>query len=519
MSCRPYLLSIVAAAVLSTAGASDLAAQVDGKAVYDRWCAGCHGVDGAGEGSGAGTMMPRPRDFTQALYQIRSTMTGELPTDADILRVIDVGMPGTAMPGWQDVLTQDERLALVDYLKSFSRFFDGPAPEELEFGSAPRVTDERLAEGRAAYELIECFKCHGDTGRGNGTSTPTLNDDYGFPIFAADLTQNWRFNGGGTVEDIYSRLRTGLDGTPMPGFSDLIDAAVITDSELWSLAHYVRSLSPEEPTVREVIVAELLEEGELPSTVSDDRWGDVESFYVPMVGQIVVAPRWFNPRVHTLWVQAMHDGQDMVMLVSWSDPSNSPDPDWLEFTNQVIASMSTQDPGSTTGPGPVDQLTVQFPQVPPQGMERPFFLHGDSRRPAYLWNWNSADGASEAVARGMGTAQTQAGSGDLTVSATHEDGQWKVLLRRSLATEDTEDLQFTPGVVVPVAFQAWDGDNGEQGNQGAVSTWYFVLLEQATPVSVYVAPVVALMLTFAFGMLLVSQAKKADGQDEAARSA
>ena len=71
-----------------------------------------------------------------------------------------------------------------------------------------------------------------------------------------DLTKNWTFNGGSSVEDIYRRLRTGLDGTPMPSFSDLLDAGFMTDDQLWSLAHFVRSLAPEdEPTVQEVIVA------------------------------------------------------------------------------------------------------------------------------------------------------------------------------------------------------------------------------------------------------------------------
>ena len=68
-----------------------------GKAEYERWCAGCHGVDGKGEGPGAATMMPRPRDFTTGRYQIRSTPSGALPTDQDLTRVILDGMPGTAI--------------------------------------------------------------------------------------------------------------------------------------------------------------------------------------------------------------------------------------------------------------------------------------------------------------------------------------------------------------------------------------------------------------------------------------
>ena len=152
----------------------------------------------------------------------------------------------------------------------------------------------RVARGAELYQEIECWQCHGQQGRGDGNSANTLDDDTGFPIYAADLTRNWLFNGGGTVEDIYRRLRTGLDGTPMPTFQDLIDSNIITDDDLWSLAYYVRGLSPEEaPEVREVITASLLEEGELPTTPTDERWAGVEGFYVPLAGQIIQKPRWF----------------------------------------------------------------------------------------------------------------------------------------------------------------------------------------------------------------------------------
>src|SRR5439155_1566231 len=106
-----------------------------------------------------------------------------------------------------------------------------------------RLCGQDTTAGKKVYEKW-CAGCHGDTGAGDGPSAPTLKDDAGFPIYAADLHENWRFRGGGTVEDIYHRLRTGLDGTPMPSFSDLIEQKFLTDEQLWRLAQYVRSLSP-----------------------------------------------------------------------------------------------------------------------------------------------------------------------------------------------------------------------------------------------------------------------------------
>jgi mono/diheme cytochrome c family protein len=507
--------SMIALLALTFAFApSEAAAQVDGAEVYNKWCAGCHAEDGSGNGVAANTMLPRPRDFTTALYQVRTTATGELPTDADMMKVINEGMPGTAMPGWEDILSQDERLALIDHLKSFSRFFQGDAPTPLDFGRATRSSDEVVARGREVFDLIECWRCHGQLGRGDGESAPTLFDNGGFSFNDAETTENWTFNGGSEVDEIYRVLRTGLDGTPMPTFSDIVDANVITDEDLWSLAHYIRSLSPEdEPEVREVVRAALLTEAVLPTTVDDIVWDDVERFYVPLVGQIVVAPRWFNPHVDGIWVQAVHDGRQVALMVSWTDPSLSPAPEWADFAQRVIETMAPGDEGSATAPGAPDQLVVQFPQELSDGMERPFFLQGDGRRPAYTWTWQSQSASAvESISRGMGSAQPQPDEEQhVTVASQHADGEWRVLFTRPLDTGGEDDLVLPPGQAVPMAFQAWDGDNGESGNQAGVSTWYFLFLEQPTPVAVYVAPPVALALTLLFGLLVVRQARLSTG--------
>ena len=501
-------------AVASVLAVGDLSAQDGndlGQVTYDRWCAGCHGVDGTGNGPGAGYMLPRPRDFTQALYQIRTTASGELPTDEDILAIIDRGMPGTTMPAWEDLLSNDEREALVQYLKTFSRFFSPEeVPQPLEFSRATRVNDDVLAEGQAQFQAVECWRCHGDGGRGDGESSPTLADDGDFPTRAADLTENWLFNGGGDVEDIYQRLRTGLDGTPMPNFGDIIEAGVITDDQLWAIAHYVRSLAPEDPPgITEVVRGVIFEDVPLPSSVGDEAWDAVGRAYLPLVGQIIVMPRWFDPRVDGVWVQAAHDGETVAVRVTWSDPNNSPDPLWADWKSLVISLMQPKE-GDPPEEGPTpDQLVVQFPMQMPEGMELPFFLGGDNRRPVYLWQWRSdGDGALEGEARGVGTEAFQSEGLDLTVDASYADGQWRVMFTRPLVTEDEGDLDFVTGEAIPMALFAWDGDNGESGTRGAVSSWYFLFLEDSTPATVYVAPALAMMFTAALGFLVVGRAQK-----------
>ncbi len=494
--------------------AAPLAAQEGnalGREVYDRWCASCHGYEGRGDGYAAEYMLPRPRDFTQALYQIRTTASGQLPTDDDIMRVIDEGMPGTTMPGWEDVLDLEERLALVDYLKSFSRFFAaGEAPEVLSFGGPTRATEEALAEGREVYERIECNRCHGAEGRGDGTSSPTLVDDAGMPIHSADLTENWFFNGGGTVEDIYRRLRTGLDGTPMPSFTDLVDAGVVTDEQLWNLSHFVRSLAPAEaPGVTEVIRAGLVEDAPLPSGPDDPQWASAEAFYIPMGGQILQRPRWFVPQVDGLWVRALHDGDELAVHVSWSDRSRSPDTAWAAFQTQVLAAAGPKEGDMEPGPRP-DGLYVQFPTEIPEGMDKPYFLMGDPGDPVYLWRWESSvDGAREGDARGLGTFALQDDANQsLASGATFSAGRWAVMFRRAIETEDPGDLQFRIGEPVPLGFAAWDGDNGESGSRGSISSWHYIFLQEPTSATVVVAPLIATLLTAGLGVLVVARAQK-----------
>src|SRR5467141_3474141 len=369
-----------------------------GKAVYVKWCSGCHGDGGGGDGPAAATMLPRPRNFTGAIYKIRSTASGQLPTDADLLRAIDEGLPGTAMPAWKTRLSDGERRDVMAYLKTFSAFFSDTSQHvtPLKFGSAPGGGSgggggaRGARGGRLFYDSIGCRKCHGDQGRGNGPSAPTLKDDAEFPIFAADLHQNWRFRGGGSVEDIYRRLRTGLDGTPMPSFSDLIDQKWLTDEQLWRLAQYVRSLSPASPPeVRDVIHAPQVSGGGLPLAPDDSAWNRVTRYWFPLVGQVIHKPRWFDPAVSGVWVQAAHDGTTLALRISWDDRSQSPDNAWLPFVRRVLGTVASDD---SVKPAPQlwpDQLVVQFPVTIPEGMERPYFLMGAATQPVYQWRWTS----------------------------------------------------------------------------------------------------------------------------------
>lgn len=510
------------AALLALVLASPVIAQDHpGKATYDKWCAGCHGVDGQGAGPGAEYMLPRPRNFVQALYQIRTTRSGSLPTDADILRVINEGMPGTAMPGWRTELTQQERDNLVAYVKTFSRFFETDQPDVLPLTDAPGRTDERIEMGREAFQTLECWKCHGNAGRGDGQSAPTQEDNNQFPIRPADLTQPWNFNGGGTVEDIYRTLRTGLDGTPMPSLEDALQGGVVTDEQLWGIAYYVESLAPDEPTVREVIEVRRAD-GALPGAPGDAAWDNVERFWVPLVGQIIVSPRWFSPAVTGVWVQALYDDSEIAFRLSWDDRSRSPDPVWADWrarvtsvmaphegdTGEMAAGPMADDSTAAAVPASPDAIAMWFPRTIPDGMERPYFFMGNARDPVYMWHWQSQGQGTEMLARGPGIMDPLGTGNGLTSDAVFEDGRWSVTFRRPIAAQSADAIGFAAGQPIPVAFFAWDGDNGESGTRGSLSTWFFVYLTEPTSSGVFATPLIATLLTAGLGFFVVGRAQR-----------
>ena len=222
-------------------------ASTRGRTEYDRHCSSCHGLNGDGKGLLATNLRPPPRDFTRGWFRYRSTSTGQLPTDEDLLRTVTAGLPGSAMPAWEPFLTEAERQAVVAYLKLFSpRFTPDTSRDMLPLPSPPPRSAEGIARGEKLYKESGCGSCHGDTGKGDGRSGKDLKTAEGDSIVPRDLTNKWSFHGGHAPQDVFQRLSTGMDGSPMASYRD-----VFSPSELWDLVFYVLSLSPpERPQVR-----------------------------------------------------------------------------------------------------------------------------------------------------------------------------------------------------------------------------------------------------------------------------
>src|SRR5881409_3260957 len=150
---RVFPTSLVVLVLARAAMAADPAT-----AVYNHACAWCHGKDGRGDGPAAFSiakyLSPRPRDFTRGRFELRSTTSGELPTDEDLLRTLERGIPG-AMPSFRGLTAGERRLAITA-VKRFYPAFASAGPTAISIPAPPPLDAAAVARGGEAYRAAGC---------------------------------------------------------------------------------------------------------------------------------------------------------------------------------------------------------------------------------------------------------------------------------------------------------------------------------------------------------------------------
>ncbi len=408
--------------------------RAEGRDLYFKRCVWCHGETGRGDGASAAGMLPRPRDFVRADYRIRSTLHGQLPTDEDLYRAIEKGLPGTPMPAWRKILSREEIRQLVYYLKSLSPRFATETPTPIAVPAGPASAER----GKELYRKARCFMCHGDAGRGDGGIATTLYYEWGLSPPARNLTRGWTFKGAHDPRDIYLRITGGLNGTPMGPYADLL-----TDQERWDLAHHVASLDVEpSETTEDFVVTAAFIDGEVPSGHDAPEWHRAPPITIPLGAQVIRdAPiRWWSPTAGSVTLRALWNGRDMAFLVEWDDPTGARE-------------------------GFADTAFLQFPA---ESGAKPYLLYGDADQAVRSWHWQSDLGPEEWTGQGPGKRMPDAAG--FTVRPFWKEGRRHVVFRRSA----TGTPAFRPDELVPLLVSVRDGSNGERGERRSLSTWIYV---------------------------------------------
>ena len=338
-----------------------------GEEIYAKRCIGCHGEEGDGVGAADERLNPPPRDFSLGLYKFKTTaFDDDIPNDGDLVRMIRDGMPGTAMPGWSDVLSEQEILDLVAYIKTFAGLEEEEATIQIDYGSQIASSEGSIAKGRPLFE-DRCAECHGKSGK--GTATKKLKDDDGARTWPRNLTKPWTFRASNDPKDIFTRATVGIPGTQMPSFADPKSKKMLSIEERWHVANYVASLAKTAEVVRpeNTVIEAAKVEGDLPEAPDDPRWDTVAPVSFFLVPQILAKKRLFTPSNDTITLRALYSEEAIALLIEWDDRTNSRpgDPEAAAIADPDIAE---------------DGVAVQFPVEVPGGHGEALLRHGRRRQ-------------------------------------------------------------------------------------------------------------------------------------------
>jgi mono/diheme cytochrome c family protein len=506
-----------------------------GELIYFRKCVWCHGEKGGGDGPSADRLWPRPRSFVEGTFKIRHTASGEIPTDQDLFLTVTNGLPGSAMPPWDGILNEKERKDVIQFIKyRLVKDVDFGDPDEdidvIDYGKQTPMSEDSIKRGEDVFRKKgKCLECHGEEARGDGNKTQ--KDEWGFPIFPADLHKCWNFRGNRrdpyNPRNIFREVSTGLNGTPMPSFAD-----VLSPEERWDVANFIISkcekghdgkplaIDPltDHPVIH-FVVKSFFQQGEIPNNPDDPAWQEKERTFIGLAGQITHKPRNFVRLVDDVWVRSLYNDNDVAYLLEWDDRTKSVGtPETMAQASQIRETPPAGDPVAYKYGTFVtnDSVGIAFAAkwqdlTPPL---KPRFINGDEANHQDVWKWDADGTVGEYTGKGWNHPLEKRPAKDLKVVASvFKNGRWRVILQRPRETGDKEnDVQFETGKYIPTVFYAWDGHNGDYGLKRSISTFYYSFLIPPIPSTVYYIPVIGVGIVVAFEFWILGKVKEAKNQ-------
>lgn len=442
-----------------------------GENLYKKYCTICHGPEGDGLGKAADYFDPHPRDFTIAEFKFRSSgLKAGLPADADLVRIIREGLPGTGMTSWKKILSDQQIKRLVHYIKKFGEWEDSSVPVAPMSQMPTRML--AINRGRELF-LKVCETCHGVEGRGNVTSNKKLKDNWGYRVWPRNLTRPDSFRWVRNVEEIFRQISIGIPGTPMPEH-----ASTLSPGERWAIAKYVFSLSRNAPKSfpAQAVIRGQRVKGELPLSPIHPMWHQAKPQFIRLLPNLLSDPPQYFGLNDLVQVRALHNGSQIAMKIEVDDRTFSVPGDFLERRHALGGVKPTS-----------DAIAVRFlPALKDGGLLPALWIQNSANTPVIdSWYWRAPNRQlkRDQTVREFPWSKLSAGSDTpkgtpaLVGKGVWRKGQWRIVFRRDLKPPETTATRFPTGRYLPISFVNWDGWAGQINAKHSLSEWHWLYLE------------------------------------------
>ena len=198
----------------------------NGEEIYKGLCIRCHGEKGDGKGVTYLYLDPAPRDLTKASFM-------NSKPDERFLKSLKEGVPGTSMPPWERVLSEEQRKEVLAYV--FQNFVKEPR-QTLKERKVPETnpvafSPESVSAGEHIF-LDRCTGCHGRKADGKGPNSLDISP-------RPRNLRNSAFINNASDKRLFTSITYGVEGTAMPSWTDY----GLTQQDIGNLINFIRSLN------------------------------------------------------------------------------------------------------------------------------------------------------------------------------------------------------------------------------------------------------------------------------------
>ena len=207
-------------------------------------------------------------------------------------------------------------------------------------------------------------------------------------------------------------------------------------------------------------------DGSLPVDPYDPFWDSgTVAVKVELDPQMITNPKWPNPSTKEVTIRAVKNDDIIAIMLEWDDQTKS-----SNFDHSALY---------------VDRAAVMFPVTADK--EAPSITMGEPGKPVNIWQWKAIGGErgqpgvkdnsniklayqtiEDLNAEGYSTLTDQ-NQQDVKGGAVWKNNKWRLVLTRSLANGNANDVQFKKSVLMATA--VWNGSNKELNGQKGIAGW------------------------------------------------